>query len=498
MNLLDRIHRHAVVRPQQTALAWRGGSLSYAGLAAEVEAATLALWEAGARVVALDLANGPAWVALDIAALQLDICVVPLPPFFSPEQLRHALRQAGVQLIISDDARRLRGRLGTLLEAGETPLELAGGALTAVAMRQATPADGSAPPAEVHKITFTSGTTGAPKGVMLSWAQMHRVVTSLAAVTEMDSADRHLSLMPLAVLLENVGGVYLPLWVGATSVLLPARDVGMGGSSRSEPSRMVAALAEVGATTTILTPQLLLGLVETLEANPDVRLKLRFAALGGAAVSPRLLRRAAELELPVFEGYGLSECASVVSLNGPAAHRPGSVGKPLPHVRLRIADDGLIMVGGASCAGYLAEQASAADEWPTGDLGELDADGYLYLHGRLRDVFITSYGRNVAPEWVERELSLEPAIAQAAVFGEARPYNVAVVVPAPWAESGDVAAAIARANRSLPDYARVARWAAAADPFAPANGLLTANGRIRREALARRYHPIIQSLYREA
>lgn len=260
---------------------------------------------------------------------------------------------------------------------------------------------------------------------------------------------------------------------------------------------MVEALTETAATTAIFTPHTLRGLVEAVEGGFDRPLGLRFAAVGGAPVSPRLLERAAAAGLPVFEGYGLSECCSVVCLNTPADHRPGSVGKALPHVRLRITDDGEVVVAGQGFSGYLGSPPGLAAEHHTGDLGEIDADGFLYLHGRRRDVFITAFGRNVAPEWVERELTLEPAIAQAAVFGEARPYNVAVIVPGSGAAAADIEVALARVNRVLPDYARVARWIFATDPFTPTNGLLTGTARIRRDAVMARYVHAIDSLYRE-
>ena len=155
-------------------------------------------------------------------------------------------------------------------------------------------------------------------------------------------------------------------------------------------------------------------------------------------------------------------------------------------------------MSGRGFLGYLGDADPHRAVWPTGDLGELDVDGYLFLRGRKRNVFITSSGRNVAPEWVERELVLEGAIRQAALFGEARPFNVAILVAAPDANVAQIDAAVERVNRTLPDYARVARWVRARSPFSVANGLLTGTGRIRRDALAQRYDRVIESLYSEA
>jgi long-subunit acyl-CoA synthetase (AMP-forming) len=261
------------------------------------------------------------------------------------------------------------------------------------------------------------------------------------------------------------------------------------GASGLDPARLAAALIEQAATSAILIPQMLQVLVEQAARLP----RARFLAVGGAPVSAELLRRARRLGLPVYEGYGLSECASVVALNAPGAERPGSVGRPLPHVALRIAADGEIHVRGSRFAGYLGEPASAAadDELATGDIGYLDADGYLHLTGRKKNMFITAFGRNVAPEWVERELTLEPAIAQAAVYGEGRPWNAAVIV----ARGDGVAAALANANRRLPDYARVEAWVAADQPFTVANGQLTGTGRPRRAAIWSAYAGRLDELY---
>lgn len=497
MNLLDRIRSHAVVNRSHSALEWPGGCLSYAGLAAQVESAMQVLWETSAQTVAIDLDNGPAWVAIDIAAMQLGICLVPIPPFFSPAQVRHAVTQSGADLLISDDMTDAGSRVGELLDTTVDSFEIAGQRLFSAAIRAVTSEPLHDLPPEVCKITFTSGTTGEPKGVLLSWTSMQAVVQSLVDATALQPHDRHLCLMPFAVLLENIGGLYAPLWAGATVAVLPVADTGLTGASGLDAMRMVDALVRTAATTVILTPQSLQGLVDVVASDTVSPLTLRFAAVGGAPVSRRLLQRAAELRLPVYEGYGLSECVSVVSLNTPLANRPGSVGLPLPHVRISIADDGEVWVGGGGFVGYLGHQPMRGEAWPTGDLGEIDANGFLHLRGRLRNVFITAFGRNVAPEWVEGELCVESAIAQAAIFGEAKPFAVAIIVPAARATGADIAVAIRRANKHLPDYARVARWVLADEPFSVANGLLTGTGRLRRSALYGHYADAIESLYCE-
>jgi len=218
-------------------------------------------------------------------------------------------------------------------------------------------------------------------------------------------------------------------------------------------------------------------------------------AVGGARVSPHLLARADAVGLPVFEGYGLSECASVVALNRPGAVRPGSVGKPLPHVQVRIANDGEVLVAGSTLLGYLEEAPVTGEWWATGDLGHLDEEGYLYLDGRSKHQFITSFGRNVNPEWVESELTQGGVIAQAFVHGEALPHNLALLWPLdPAASDEAIEQAVRHCNAQLPDYAHVHAWRRLPAPLSPIDETLTANGRPRREAILQRYHTLLSDI----
>jgi long-subunit acyl-CoA synthetase (AMP-forming) len=301
----------------------------------------------------------------------------------------------------------------------------------------------------------------------------------------------------MAVLLENLG-VYAALLAGACVTLLPQRQLGIQGASGVDWQKLLATFVLSGAQSLILVPQLLLGLVTAIERNHLSAAQFRFVAVGGARVSPDLLARAARIGLPVFEGYGLSECASVVCLNRPGANRPGSVGQPLPHVRVRLAEDGEVLVSGPILLGYLGETPFTGTWWPTGDLGEFDADGFLHLRGRKKHQFITSFGRNVNPDWVEAELTQRGTIAQAFVHGEGLPGNLALIWPLdPTCSGQELADAVAHANSTLPDYARVKAWHRLETPFSVADGLLTANGRPRREAILAHYHSTLLELEHE-
>ncbi|HYH41855.1 MAG TPA: hypothetical protein VD867_07720, partial [Burkholderiales bacterium] len=135
----------------------------------------------------------------------------------------------------------------------------------------------------------------------------------------------------------------------------------------------------------------------------------------------------------------------------------------------------------------------------SGDLGTIDADGFVSITGRKKNVLVTGFGRNVSPEWPESLLLESPLLAQAAVLGEARPYLVAVLVAAsPHVDDGMLQELVSQANLRLPDYARIRRWVRASEPFTVRNSLATANGRLRRDAIVQRYAQRLDTLYDEA
>lgn len=476
--------QHAESRPGRAALNGDDGKLTYGQLPGQIVDRSRQLSEGGCRRVALALENGCEWMLWDLALLHTDLVCIPLPTFFSAGQVTHLLDSADVDTVIGD------------LPGGVDPEQLGFSRTNLGWQRPASPLrpTAAAIPEGTCKITFTSGTTGQPKGVCLGANALMTVARSLQAACAEVIPERHLVLLPLGVLLDNIG-VYAALLAGA-SIQLPEHS-GVHNNTL-DIQRLSQVLHQAQPHTLVLVPQLLHGLLQAAQAGIRLPTSLRFIAVGGGRIAPRLLDQATRLHWPVYEGYGLSECASVVCLNRPAQHRAGSVGKALAHVKVSIADDGEVLVHGNGPLGYLGSTDPVPSPWPTGDIGRLD-DGYLTILGRKKNQFITAFGRNVNPEWVEAELTSDPTIAQAFVHGEALPTNLAllVVTDQAQADNAQIEAIIARANADLPAYARVHHWLVISQPFTAANGLLTSNGRLRREAIFHQYQQVLLGLLPE-
>lgn len=486
--LLSCLAARAVSQPQMDSVVSGAETLSAGALWSR--SGELAEWlrDHGVERLGLWADNGIDWVLADLACLRADICLVGLPTFFSAEQREYALTASGVDCLLlgPEAAEMLAGPSQTIQQASGLRQ------LVALELREC---ERSPLPSATGKITFTSGSTGQPKGVCLSNAQCLAVAASLVDAVDCPGA-RHLSLLPLAVLLENIAGLYRTLLAGGVVILPDPADLGLSGSSGVHLPGFLWALERWQPETLILVPEWLQGLDRALAAGWRPPLSLRFVAVGGARVAPALLQRIRDRGLPVYEGYGLSECASVVSLNTPAADRPGSSGRPLPHVHVSV-EDGELVVAGNTFLAYLGESPHPPHcSVRTGDIAELDAEGFVRIAGRRKHLLISSFGRNISPEWVESELLAGGGLMQAVVLGDARPHCVALIWPAdPRVSDAELEARVARVNARLPDYARVRRWARLPQPLSAQSGLLTGNGRLRRDRFAETYRSLIERLY---
>lgn len=224
---------------------------------------------------------------------------------------------------------------------------------------------------------------------------------------------------------------------------------------------------------------------------------LKFIAVGGALVAPGIIASARDAGLPVYQGYGLSECVSVNTLNVPGADRIDTVGCSLGHNQLYIAN-GELVVSGEIFLGYLNQPSSF---YPThvytGDL-VAEEDEFYTVAGRKKNLMITSLGRNISPEWVESELMAGGLFSQVLVVGEARSECGALLVPL----CDDVTATkiehyIERVNRTLPDYARIGVWRTLDDIKAKIE-LFTANGKLKRAEALAHFEPLISDMYTPA
>jgi len=243
-------------------------------------------------------------------------------------------------------------------------------------------------------------------------------------------------------------------------------------------------------------PELLLALLNACSKGWKAPESLTFIAVGGAKVAPALIAAAREQGLPVYEGYGLSECSSVVCLNSPGEDRIGSVGKPLEPFNI-YTQKGEIHIPNSSFLGYVNDPVSwRQKDLATGDLGHIDSEGFVFIEGRRGNRLISSFGRNISPEWIESELLAGPLLAQAVVIGDAQPYCTALIYPRQTDASQDeIEQWIESVNQHLPDYGRIRRWRRLAEPMSPANHLMTSNGRPRRAAIEQHFGNEILALY---
>ena len=442
------------------------------------------------KVVAFYADNSPDWVIVDLACQMADVTLFPLPAFFSDQQLKYAIRQAGVNAILHKNGDRLSKLLSLNDEQGLTLSSLG---FTLNAIEQPV----TSLPTMTAKITFTSGSTGHPKGVCLSTKQQQRVAQSLLSATAL-VAPKHLCILPFSTLLENIGGIYAPLLAGGTIIAIPSSSLGFNGSNGFELNALLATISQYQPDSMILLPELLMALLAAITGGWQPPSSLKFIAVGGSKVSASLLRQAEALGLPVYEGYGLSECSSVVSLNSPSDMKLGSIGKVLPHLNVTI-EQGEIVVTGNIFLGYIKEPDSwYQDKLYTGDLGFIDDNDYLHINGRKKNVLISSFGRNINPEWVESELLSSGLLQQCVVFGDAKPYCVSLLYPRDSNTSDEtIQSLIDRVNQQLPNYAQIIKWTKLSEPMSFANNLLTSNGRPVRDKILHHYAKRIEQLYVE-
>jgi long-subunit acyl-CoA synthetase (AMP-forming) len=430
--VFEALARHVSERPEDIAFRDDQGSITWQALSNRVADLARALAEAP-PTIGIALAGGIDYVVADLAITLSGRRQVPLPFFFSNAQNAHILMDAQIGAVIARDASLFAAlpQLQVIDPGASDPPALAMPAY-----------EGGA-----ERVIYTSGSSGTPKGVIIGDRQLTASLRALSDVVGAGPNDRHLSILPLAQLLEQICGIFLPILAGAETVFRFEATKALFGAPIAP---LVDAFAQTSPTTSLLAPGLLGRWVAALEAQalaaPD---SLRFVAVGGASSSPALINAAHTVGIPAHEGYGLSECCAVVAMNRPGDNLAGSVGQVLDGVEVTLENGEIIVSGPTVMTGYL-NGAPAPKRWHTGDLGHFDGDR-LVIDGRKDALLVTDAGRNLSPEWVEQRVNADPRILSSALGLRASDGALILIIVA--AAPVDPAEIIALLG-DLPIYAR--------------------------------------------
>jgi long-chain acyl-CoA synthetase len=522
--------------------------------------------------------NRPEWIIADLAVMTAGAITVPAYVTHTVEDHRHVFANSGARAVfVSKPALSARVlAAANQVDSVHTviAIEPAAGQASAVDLLswEEMLARGSKQPDYTGEIVagiepddtacliYTSGTGGLPKGVMTSHRNIisncrgaYRVLDQLGLGDEV-----FLSFLPLSHSYEHTAGEIFPISIGAQIYFAEGAETLAANMLEARPTIMTAvprlyetlhqrirlgverkgglsqkmfeqALAigrkRLGSERTSLGERLVDPLLDrAVRSKVRERFGGRLKAMvsGGAPLNPEIGRFFLALGVTLLQGYGQTEAGPVITCNLPARIRIDTVGPPLQGVGLRIAEDGEILVAGDNVMkGYWNDPEGTAqaleDGWlHTGDVGEIDEDGYLRITDRKRDFIKNSGGEMISPARIEGYLTLEPEISQVMVFGDRRPYLVAVVVPDPefvaaYAEgevpadmsalaadpgfTRAIGAAVSRVNLTLMPSERVRRFVVAAEVFSIANGQMTPTLKIKRHVIRERYGAALDALY---
>ena len=425
MNLATAFANSVEKRPEKIALYWGESEFTYATLFTQSRAVAVELTgkfgvKSGDRV-ALWLKNRPEFIPAVFGILGAGAVLVPINNFLKPDEVNYILRDAGIDVLITEDEL-----------AAHTPALLAARPQLKIFKVENFAAlnPSSIPPilhlrvlkTDLAVIIYTSGTTGRPKGAMLSHGNLLHNVESCRLVLETVDQDRMAVLLPLFHSYMLTVGMFLPLLVGGTMVLV---------KSLNQPRQVLQELCARQATILPAIPPF----YRTLASSPaPVKLPFRLCISGSAPLPVQVLKDfEAKFGIPLIEGYGLSEASPVVAKNPiHGVRKPGSIGLPIPHVEVSAQDDagtilgvdevGEICVrGGNVMLGYWNNPEETAKAFRngwllTGDIGYRDADGYFYITDRKKDMLLVN-GNNVYPREIEEVIYQFPGIKEAAVIG---------------------------------------------------------------------------------
>jgi long-chain acyl-CoA synthetase len=421
-------------------------------------------------------------------------------------------------------------------------------------------------PEDLATLIYTSGTTGDPKGVMLLHSNLvSNVLGSLAAFSGIGVADTALSFLPLCHVFERMGGHYLLLHVGATIAYAEGVDKVPQNMLEVRPTLMLSVprlyekmyakinekvAGDPKARQKVFhwalatgrevfrhrcektTPGLLLRvkhkLADTLvfaKIRERTGGRLQLFVSGGAPLAREIAEFFGSAGLLILEGYGLTETSPVISVNTPTALRPGSVGKPIPGVEVKIAADGEILTRGPHVMqGYYKQPDATAEAidkdgfFHTGDIGVLDNQGFLIITDRKKDILVTSGGKNIAPQPIENKIKTNKFFAEIVMIGNKRSYAAALVVPnfdnlekwakakgLPYATRDELAAKpevaahykelVAELTSDLAQFEKIKKVAVLPREFSLEAGELTPTLKVKRRVVEQKYKAMIDALY---
>lgn len=443
--------------------------------------------ERGDRVAILS-ENRPEWAVADFAILCTGALAVPVYPTLPANQAAYILQHSAARLVFISTPEQLakvlevRQQLPALEwivafepDVGEPALPLpallqraraAGGSENTFRMRAL-----AARPEDVATIIYTSGTTGQPKGVMLTHDNLHANVTAVLSLITVGPADVALSFLPLshgfqrlvdyAVFANGASIAYVPSFDEVARALLEVKPTIAVSVPRVYEKIYASFLSATGLRRSIAlwarglamqwaqrrldgkSPGLVLQVQHAIADRVVFRKlrarlggRIRFFVSGGAPLSPQIALFFYGAGVTILEGYGLTETSPVVTVNPPGRQRIGSVGPPVPGTEIRIADDGEILVRGRQVMKGYFDQPDASrqvvDEhgwFQTGDIGTLDADGYLRITDRKKELLKTAGGKYIAPQPIENAAKRSRYVAEALVIGDRRPYPILLIVP---------------------------------------------------------------------
>ncbi len=464
--------------------------------------------------LALMLTNRPEFHVVDAAAMHLGAVPFSIYNTSSPEQVEFLVRDSGARIAVVEEAFRDLVACEQVIPV-EALDSLPEGNLDFDAAWEAVR------PEDLLTLIYTSGTTGDPKGVQLTHRNMRFTMGSYDAVLHFPRGGTVVSYLPMAHIAERNCSHYFPMRFGFTVTCCPdAREV-------------VSYLPEVRPAWFFAVPRIFEKLKTAIESGAGERLrgviarglegaqeegdeavlaglheKLgldRIEALNvGAAPTPtEVIEFFHAIGLPLGELWGMSETTAIGACNPPERIKVGTVGPPVPGVDIRLAEDGEILVQGPCVTpGYYKRQdmtrdTFTADGWlQTGDIGAFDADGYLSIVDRKKELIINAAGKNMSPANIESRLkAASPLIGSAVVIGDRRPYNVALIVLEGEGTEEEVAAAVDAANARLSSVEQVKRFKVLDAEWEPGGDELTPTMKLKRKPIAEKYAAEIEALY---